>query len=90
MRVVAVGLADPDTTAAWAETLNYDYEIWSDPERVLMDAYGATVTWDEGPLRHAFVLDAEGRAIVRHDGAVSLGADPYEVLEDCVRLFGGG
>jgi peroxiredoxin len=88
VRIVAVGLADPDATAAWAESLEYTYEIWSDPGRALIDGYGASIAWDTSPLRHAFVLDAEGRAIVRHDGAVSLGADPRAVLADCATLFG--
>ncbi len=89
MRIVAVGLADPDATAAWAASLGYTYEVWSDPDRVLIDGYGAASDYDDAPLRHAFILDADGRAIVRHDGAVSLGADPGGVLADCEALFGG-
>lgn len=88
MRIIAVGLADPEATATWAASLGYAYEIWSDPERALIDGYGASVAWDDSPLRHAFILDADGRAVVRHDGAVSLGADPHGVLADCEALFG--
>lgn len=87
---MAVGLADPDTTAAWAAEHDYLYEIWSDLDRVLMEHYGAVSDFDDAPLRHAYILDAEGRAVVWHEGAVSLGADPALVLDDCRALFGGG
>ena len=90
MRIVAVGLAAPDATAAWAENLGYAYEIWTDTERALIEGLGAASAYEDTPMRHAFILDAEGRAIVRHDGAVSLGADPHGVLADCVTLFGEG
>lgn len=83
-----MGLATPEEATAWADSLGYTYEIWSDADRVLMEGYGALSKWDDSPLRHAFILDAEGRALVRHDGAVSLGADPHGVLADCETLFG--
>jgi peroxiredoxin len=87
--VVGVGFSTPETNASWAERMGYSYALWSDAERVLAEHYGAVTEWDpDAPLRHAFILDADGRARVRHDGGVSLGADPEAVLEDCTALFG--
>ena len=89
MKIAAVGLSDVETNAAWVASLAYEYEVWSDPERVLLEHYGAVDPTEDLPLRHAFILDAEGRAIVFHQGAVSVGADPGAVLEDCAWLLGG-
>ena len=33
-------------------------------------------------------LDPDGAALLFHEGAVSVGADPGRVLEDCRLLFG--
>lgn len=85
---MAIGLSDPDTNRAWAEGLDYHYEVWSDPDAVLIEHYGARSEFEEAPLRHAFILDADGRAVVKHTGAVSVGANPGAVLEDCRTLFG--
>ena len=87
MRIVAAGFATPDETAAWANTLGYSYEIWTDADQVLALHYDVLVDWEEAPLRHAFVLDGSGTAVLWHEGAVSAGADPEEVLADCRRLF---
>lgn len=89
VRIVAVGPTTPAENADWARRLDYLYEIWSDPEGVLPAAYGAESSFDEGALRHALLLDAEGLARVRHEGSVSLGADPGAVLDDARTLFGG-
>lgn len=88
VRIVAVGPTTPTENLHWAQSLDYSYEIWSDPEGVMPVYYEAESTFDEGALRHAFILDAEGQARVRHEGSVSLGADPLAVLEDCRTLFG--
>ncbi|MCB9764568.1 MAG: redoxin domain-containing protein [Alphaproteobacteria bacterium] len=89
MRIVAVGFADPEVTAAWRASLDYEYEVWTDAEQVLAEHYGVLSAWDDAPLRHAWILDDAGQAVVFHEGAVSLGADPGAVLEDCRSLFGG-
>lgn len=88
VRIVAVGPTSVANNAAWAESLDYEYLIWSDAEGVLAAAYGTESDHDEGNLRHAFVLDASGQAFLWYEGAVSLGADPNQVLEDCEAVFG--
>ncbi len=82
-----MGLSSPETNAAWGAGLDYTYEIWSDTDGVLSTHYGVLTEWDEAPLRHAYILDAEGRAVVFHEGGVSLGAFPDQVLADCRELF---
>ena len=87
MAIVAVGFSDPQTNAAWASGLGYGYEIWSDDQRVLAEHYQVLTEWDEDPLRHAYVLDEQGQAVLFHAGGVSLGAFPDQVLSDCRELF---
>ena len=70
-------------SAAWAASLDYDYWIWADTESVLATAYGTESDFDEGNLRHAFLLDDEGQAFLCDvlrggtpvDGAVRVGAN---------------
>ncbi|MCB9792516.1 MAG: redoxin domain-containing protein [Alphaproteobacteria bacterium] len=87
VRVVGVGDATPEVTAAFAADHSVRYELWSDTEHVLAAHYDVLTEWDDGPLRHAWILNEEGDAVLFHAGAVSLGADPYRVLEDCRTLF---
>ncbi len=70
---------------SWADSLGYAYELWSDLDRVLASHYGVLVTDDELPMRHAYLLDEAGQAVLFYEGAVSLGADPGRVLEDAER-----
>lgn len=79
---MAVGLSDVPTNANWVSTLGYQYEVWSDPDEVLLQHYGAMDPAEDLPLRHAYILDEQGKAIVWHQGAVSIGADPSAVLDD--------
>lgn len=71
----------------WADSLGYLYELWSDTDTVLLTHYDALPSTESLPMRHAYILDADGFARIRHLGAVSLGADPQQVLEDCRSLF---
>jgi peroxiredoxin len=88
--VVGVGYSDPETNAAWGDRMGYTYALWSDVDRVIASAYDAVAPWDpDAPLRHAYILGTDGRARVKHEGGVSLGADPGGVLSDCQLLFGG-
>ncbi len=87
VRIVGVGPTSVEDNAAWSTSLDYRYQIWSDPEGVLAAAYDTESEFDEGSLRHAFVLDSTGHAILRYEGAVSVGADPSQVLADCRRMF---
>ena len=88
VRIVAVGPTTVEENADWAASLDYHYLIWADTEGVLATAYNVESDFDEGNLRHAFLLDDSGQAILRYEGAVSIGADPHAVLADCQALFG--
>lgn len=72
---------------SWADNLGYEYELWSDADTVLLSHYEALPSTESQPLRHAYILDDQGRARIHHVGAVSLGADPQQVLEDCQTLL---
>jgi peroxiredoxin len=87
--VVGIGYSTPAENLAWAESLDYEFEVWSDADKVLATYYQAVVEWDPAPLRHAYILGTEGEALVKHEGAVSLGADQEAVLADCRVLVGG-
>ena len=50
---------------------------------MLLEHYDALPPGEPLPIRHAYILDPSGAAIVMHEGAVSIGADPMRVLEDC-------
>lgn len=90
MQIVGIGYSTPEQNLAWAEAQGYEFEAWSDADKVLATYYQAVVEWDPAPLRHAYILGLDGAALVKHEGAVSLGADQAAVLADCRALFGGG
>ncbi len=87
--MVGVGFSSPSQNAQWAQTMGYEFEIWTDSDRALSLALGTIASaLEEAPDRDAFVIDSEGQAILAYRGAVSLGADPADVLADCELLFG--
>lgn len=64
--------------------------MWTDHDRVLARALGAS---DGGPGRFSRVtrlIDAEGRVLVAYDVGLSIPTHPQDVLEDCQALFGAG
>lgn len=88
MRLVAVGSSTVDANAGWIAIHDFRFEVWSDPNGDIIDGYGVRTDWDTAPMRDAFILDETGHAIVHHEGAVSIGASPWDVLADCEMLFG--
>ena len=87
---MAVGSSTVDANASWVDSHGFRFEVWSDPTGAIIDGYGVRSEWDTAPMRDAFILDETGRAIVHHEGAVSVGASPWDVLADCEALFGPG
>lgn len=86
MSIVGIGFADPATNTAWAAAQGYGFELWTDDERSLVTAYDAVADWDpDAPLRHAYLLDDQGRAVLFFEGAVSLGPAAADVLQDVRR-----
>ena len=79
-------MSDVPTNASWAASLNYAYEVWTD-DGTLTNHYGVMTEFDDAPLRHAYLLDETGTAVLFYEGAVSIGADPNAVLEDAQELL---
>jgi len=89
VNIVGVGYAEPEVNEAWAAAEGYAFELWTDRDRVLAESYGAVADFDpDSPLRHAYLLDAEGQAVLFYEGAVSVGPPASQVLADCQLLYG--
>lgn len=87
---MAVGGSSVADNSAWVARHGFRFEVWSDSDGDIIDGYGVRSDWDTAPMRDAFILDDTGQAIVHHEGAVSIGASPWDVLADCRTLFSGG
>ena len=86
--IIGVGFAQPEVNEAWGQQQEYDFELWTDDNRELVDAYGAMADFDpDAPLRHAYLIDADGSALLFYEGGISLGPSAADVLEDCQRLY---
>ncbi|MFT7521624.1 MAG: peroxiredoxin [Kiritimatiellia bacterium] len=90
MHIVGVSYGSPERASKWVENQGYNYEVWSDTDKVLGRALGA----GDGNVakRITVVLDAQGRPRVRYP-AVSVGTHPSDVLDDIKKLrsqLGGG
>ena len=83
---MGIGLSDVPTNASWAASLGYEYEVWAD-DGTLTNHYDVMTDFDDAPLRHAYLLDETGTAVLFYEGAVSVGADPQAVLQDARELL---
>ncbi len=80
---------DPDENADWREEEGFEYELWSDADRVLALAYGAASSSSQTiASRITVILDADGVLVLEYLSDINLGTHPIEVLEDCEILFG--
>lgn len=83
-----MGLDDPETNQAWAEEEGYEYEIWTDNDKVLGITYGAlTDESDSSVKRLTRLLDENGDLVLEYND-IDVGASPSEILSDCQALFG--
>lgn len=87
--IVAVGFSSPQVNADWAARQSYDFELWTDAEQVLAKHYNVLEDWDSDPMRHAYVLNETGQAVLFYQGGVSMGANPAHVLDDLKTLGEG-
>ena len=75
----------PDKAAKWVENQGYQFEVWSDSDKVLGQALGAG---DGGMAKRvSALLDSQGRVVVRYP-EVGFGRHPSEMLDDVRRLEG--
>ena len=44
--IIGVGFAQPEVNEAWGQQQEYDFELWTDDNRELVDAYGAMADFD--------------------------------------------
>ena len=86
---MGVGFANPSKNTDWVEDQDYEFEVWTDNDKVLSLYYGAIDDpGDIAPSRHTKLLDANGELILEYVDNVNPTGHPQEVLEDCEALFG--
>ena len=85
MAIVGVSYGSPERAAKWVENQGYQFEVWSDSDKVLGQALGAG---DGGMAKRvSALLDSQGRVVVRYP-EVGFGRHPSEMLDDVRRLEG--
>jgi peroxiredoxin len=86
---VGVGFAGPSKNTDWVEDQDYEFEVWTDNDKVLALHYGAVDDeTDIAPARHTKVLDANGVLLLEYIEGVNPNSHPQDVLDDCQELFG--
>lgn len=89
MTVVGVSFDSPETNLDWSQDELFEFELWSDLDRVLALHYGAaTSSTARAAARITVLLDHEGSLLLTYDPA-SPASNPAQVLSDCQQLFGG-
>ena len=85
---MGVSFNDPERNRSWAEAEKYGFELWTDRDRTLALAYGASSSRSAlAPSRITVLLDAEGDLVQRWD-KVDVGTHPEEVLDAARARFG--
>jgi peroxiredoxin len=86
---VGVGINTPDDNLSWAEEESFNFELWTDDDRVLGTTYGAlSNSTDRSVARVTMLLDADGDLMLEYIDDISVGTHPGRVLQDCEILFG--
>jgi peroxiredoxin Q/BCP len=76
----AISCDKPDTNKKFAESLELDYPILSDPDRTVAKAYGVIGEGRSSPQRWTYYIDKEG--ILRHvDKKVSASNHGVEIVQ---------
>ena len=87
---MGVGFQGPAVTNAWIVDQGYQYEVWTDADRVLSVTYGAAEDDNAfAPYRVTVLLDASGDLLLVYPSVV-IDVHPQQVLDDCELLFGAG
>lgn len=88
---MAVGYQSPSATKPWAEEEGFQYEVWTDSDRVLTPYYDDTHKDGQAfPNRVTVLLSASGELLLEYPPSLTsnTGTHPSQVLEDCEKLFG--
>jgi peroxiredoxin Q/BCP len=75
----AASCDDAETNRKFAESLELDYPILSDPDRTVSSAYGVTGEGREFPRRWTFYIGADGK-ILHVDKSVKTGSHGEDVV----------
>jgi peroxiredoxin len=81
--VVGVSFGKPDKANEWVESQGFQYEVWSDTDKVLAEAMGAGQGF--APKRVSGLIDSDGQLVVFYP-EVSVGTHPSDVLDDARRM----
>ena len=77
-----MSFGSPKLHSSWAESQNFQYELWTDDTRVLAMHYQAASKPSAfAPSRVTVVLDGTGNLLLTYPD-VSISAHPQEVLDD--------
>ncbi len=82
MAYFAASVDDPETNKKFAESLDLDYPILSDPETTVAEAYG--VLRGEYAARHTFYIGSDGKILFvdREVSPSTAGEDVAARLQD--------
>lgn len=74
---------------SWAQNQQFNYEVWTDNDKVLALYYGAAdSSYTLFPKRITVLLDESGELLLEYVEHVDAGAHPAQVLDDAKSLFG--
>ena len=75
---------DAETNRRFAESLELDYPILSDPEKSVARAYGVVTIDRQVPFRWTFIIGADGNILYidRNVNAATHGRDIAQMLEE--------
>ena len=86
---MGAGLDSPSTNESWADTEDFQFELWTDEDKTLGVTYGALSSASDSSVRRVtMLLDEKGELVLEYTMAIDVGTHPALVLEDCETLFG--
>jgi len=89
VQIIGVSFDTPEENQEWALDEGFEFDLWSDEDRVLAMHYGAASSPTQGSAsRLTRLLDENGYVLLEYSSIV-VGTHPADVLEDCEALFGG-
>jgi peroxiredoxin Q/BCP len=89
VQIIGVSFDTPAENQAWALDEGFEFDLWSDADRVLAMHYGAASSPTQGSAsRVTRLLDEDGYVVLEY-AVSSVGTHPFQVLEDVEALWGG-
>lgn len=79
----------PADNAAWAEDDGFQYELWTDDDKILALTYGAADSASDSLAgRVTVILDEDCNLVLEYLDGVNVSTHPAQVLDDVGILFG--